>query len=373
MDNASRYIQARFVTVLGAVKNIILAALKIVFGIAGHSHALFADGVHSLSDLFIDVMVLVASRFGSKDADSDHPYGHGRIETAVTLLLAFVLAAAGVGIIVDAGFEIYNARTPVQPAFYVIYIAAFSVLLNEILYFYTRRTGECIQSALLITNAWHHRSDSASSLVVLIGVGCAWLGLKTFDAIGAVIVGLMVIKMAWQFGWNSIRELVDTGLDDGALEKIQKIITSVPGVRHVHQLRTRSVGGRIFLDVHIQVDSKISVSEGHYIGQQVHFSVEDAMPVVADVTVHVDPEDDEISAPSRYLPSRQELLLLLKQHWAELIAPERIERATLHYLAGKISIELVLPQAMFDASLVEQLQLAIKNVPAVASVQIFYR
>lgn len=373
MDNASRYIQARFATVSGAVKNITLAVLKIIFGITGHSHALFADGVHSLSDLLIDVMVLVASRFGSKAADSDHPYGHGRIETAVTLLLAFVLAAAGVGIIVDAGFEIYGSRTPVQPDFYVIYVAAFSVLLNEILYFYTRRTGERIRSTLLITNAWHHRSDSASSLVVLIGVVCAWLGMKTFDAIAAVIVGLMIIKMAWQFGWNSIRELVDTGLDDDTLEKIQNIITSVPGVRHVHQLRTRSVGGQIFLDVHIQVDSKISVSEGHHIGQQVHFDVQEAMPMVADVTVHIDPEDDEVSAPSRYLPTREELMVLLKQHWTKLIAPEFIESATLHYLAGKISIELVLPQAMFDSSLEEKLQHAIKSVPAVTSVQIFYR
>lgn len=373
MDNASRYIQARFVTLLGAAKNITLAVLKVIFGIAGHSHALFADGVHSLSDLLIDAMVLVASRFGSKAADSDHPYGHGRIETAVTLLLAFVLAAAGVGIIVDAGFEIYGTLSPVRPDFYVIYVAAFSVLLNEILYFYTRRAGERIRSTLLITNAWHHRSDSASSLVVLIGVACAWLGMKTFDAIAAVIVGLMIIKMAWQFGWNSIRELVDTGLDDDTLEKIQKILTSVAGVRQVHQLRTRSVGGRIFLDVHIQVDSKISVSEGHHIGQQVHFNVQEEMPMVADVTVHIDPEDDEVSAPSRHLPVREELMVLLKQRWAKLIAPEIIESATLHYLAGKISIELVVPQIMFDPSLVEQLHQAIKSIPAVISVQIFYR
>lgn len=373
MDNASRYIQARFVTLLGGLKNAVLAALKIFFGIAGHSHALFADGLHSLSDLLIDGMVLLASRFGSKAADHDHPYGHGRIETAVTVLLAFVLAAAGIGIIVDAGFEIYGTRAPVQPNFYVIYIALFSVIINEVLYFYTRRAGERIRSNLLITNAWHHRSDSVSSLVVLVGVGCAWLGLKKFDAIAAVVVGMMIVKMAWQFGWSSIRELVDTGLDDAYVARLQQVIKTVPGVAAVHQLRTRSVGGAIFLDVHIMVDSTISVSEGHYIGQQVHFCVQKEMPIVTDVTVHVDPEDDEVSAPSRDLPCRDELVAELKQRWQGLVAPEIIEAVKLHYLAGKITVELVLPQALSIPSLVEQLQQAIKDLPAVNAVQVFYR
>lgn len=373
MDNTSRYTQARFITLLGAAKNILLSFLKIFFGITGHSHALLADGVHSLADLLIDGMVLIASRFGSKAADSDHPYGHGRIETAFTFLLAFILMLTGVGIIVDAGNEIFEARSLVQPNFYVLYVALFSVLINEVLYLYTRRVGEKIHSNLLITNAWHHRSDSLSSLVVLVGVGCAWFGLKKFDAIAAVIVGCMIIKMAWEFAWKSVRELVDTGLDDADVVKLEQIIKAVPGVVAIHQLRTRLVGGAIFLDVHIQVNSMISVSEGHYISQQVHFRVQKAVSKIKDVTVHVDPEDDEVEAPSYNLPSREALVGTLKQRWQGLLTDELIDSVLLHYLAGKITIELILPSTMAVPNFVEQLQQAITDITAVTVVKVSYR
>jgi len=377
MENAVRYSQARFMTLLGGAKNAFLALLKIAFGITGNSHALFADGIHSLSDLLIDGMVLIASRFGSKEADHDHPYGHGRIETAITVVLAFVLAFAGLGIVIDAGYEIYGTRMPVQPSLYVMAVALLSVLLNEILYVYTKRTGERIHSKLLITNAWHHRSDSASSLVVLIGVGCAWFGLKTFDALAAVIVGVMIIKMAWTFGWNSVRELVDTGLDDETVAQIRDVIIAVPGVVEAHQLRTRSVGGLIFLDLHILVDPTISVSEGHYIGHQVHCRVQNEIPGVADVIVHVDPEDDEQSAPSQNLPTRLEITALLKACWQTILTHDIIENVKLHYLAGKIFIELVLSADIFPFSerehLLARLKAAVADKPEIAMIKIYYQ
>jgi cation diffusion facilitator family transporter len=377
MDTPTRYTESRRVTIMGGVKNIFLATIKIIFGITGHSHALLADGIHSLSDLLIDGLVLIASRFGSKAADHEHPYGHGRIETAATVLLAFILSLAGVGIIWDASLEVFGARVATRPDFYVMVIALLSVIINEILYRYTRRVGERVGSKLLITNAWHHRSDSASSLIVLIGVAGAWLGFMKLDAAAAVIVGLMIVKMAAQFGWSSICELVDTGLDDVTLEKIKQTIVAVHGVRALHQLRTRSVAGSIFLDVHILVDPLISVSEGHFIGQQVHVGLLQHVSGVTDVTVHVDPEDDEVMAPSRDLPSRAEIIILLKQHWHDLIKTSYIEKVVLHYLGGKVHVELRLPCELMrnpeEADrLLARLRTAIADVEIISTVSVYF-
>lgn len=373
----TRYSQVRKITLLGGAKNIFLAVIKIIFGITGHSHALFADGIHSLSDLIIDGLVLIASRFGSKAADSDHPYGHGRIETAATVLLAIILSMAGIGIIIDAGMEVFGLRTPVKPNLYVIGIALLSVVINEVLYYATRRVGQRIQSNLLLTNAAHHRSDSATSLIVVIGVAGAWLGFERLDAIAAVLVGCMIIKMAVQFGWHSIRELVDTGLDEQILTTIKNCINSVPGVCELHQLRTRLLAGNIFLDVHIIVDPKLSVSEGHYIGQQVHVRLLKDIPNIADVIVHIDPEDDEINAPSRELPSRQEIVTELQKRWHALIPSESFDTITLHYLAGAISLELRLPLSAFDSlgqaeQLTSKLRNAISDMPVIVSIQILF-
>jgi cation diffusion facilitator family transporter len=343
MKSSDRYLESQRIALLGGVKNAFLSIIKIVFGITGHSHALLADGLHSLSDLLIDGLVLIASRVGSKAADEEHPYGHGRIETAATVLLSFILSVAGIAIIYDAGKEIFSVRVPTPPDFYVLLIALFSVLINEGLYRYTRFVGEKLNSNLLITNAWHHRSDSASSLVVLIGAGGAWLGFYSLDAIAAVIVGAMIIKMAWQFGLTSVRELVDTAQDESVVEQIKKIMMGVSGVRAVHQLRTRTVGGAIFLDVHVLVDPTISVSEGHFISQQVHFQLMREISKIADVTVHIDPEDDETMTPSRDLPTRDEIKLLLQERWKNFVDENAIEKIVLHYLGGKVFIEIRLP------------------------------
>lgn len=385
MEAETRYQETRRVALLGAAKNSVLAALKIFFGIVGHSHALFADGIHSLSDLLIDNLVLIASRFGSKAADHDHPYGHGRIETAATVLLALVLILAGAGIIGDAIQEIIEARLPTKPSLYVFFVAFFSMLINEVLYHYTRHAGLRIRSNLLVTNAWHHRSDSATSIVVLLGVAAAWFGFGKCDAIAAVIVGLMIIYMGWQFGWSSLRELVDTGLDDELVEKIKRIIQAAPGVGAVHQLRTRLVGGQIFLDVHILVDSMISVSEGHYIAQKVTGYLLRDIPDIADITVHIDPEDDEIlsDAAANYLPDRQQLVTLLQQHWQNVFIEDikisdYLADMTLHYLAGKIAINLYLPVQCISANaqenqvLRQRLQSELHDLPFINSVKLFF-
>ncbi|MDQ8039237.1 MAG: cation diffusion facilitator family transporter [Rickettsiella sp.] len=371
-ENA-RYQQVRSVGLWGGVKNIFLALFKIIFGITGHSHALFADGIHSLSDLLVDSVVIVASKFGSKAADEDHPYGHGRIETAATVFLALVLAAAAFGIIYDAVFNLIFSHITAKPATYVLWIAVGSIGLNEALYYWTKQIAMQTKSKLLMSNAWHHRSDSASSLAVALAVMGASLGFPKLDALAAIVVGLMILKIAWDFGWHSIRELVDTVANVDDTEKIKLFIKALPGVKTIHQLRTRSIAGSIFCDVHVLVDPQLSVSEGHYIGQAVESRLTEAFPDITDVTVHIDTEDDEVTNPSYHLPHRAALQALLEQAWHDLIPASAINTATLHYKNGNITIELKLPLPFSNqTNLLHELKKIMDSETFIKDIKLFY-
>lgn len=332
-----RYQQAKKVTLIGAVTNALLGVIKLIGGITYHSHALTADGIHSFSDLVTDVMVIFASKFGSQRADSSHPYGHQRIETAATLLLALLLALTGFGIAWDAIDELIHGFHN-SPAKITLLIALCSVLFNEILFHYTRYVGHQIQSSLIIANAWHHRSDAFSSLIVAIGISGSFMGFPYLDAIAAIVVGFMIIKMGLTYGWSSVKELVDTAVEPELLKEIKAIIKQVDGVQRIHQLRSRLMGGNILIDVHILVSPFISVSEGHFIAQHVHHILMKQFKRINDVIVHVDPEDDEINCPSIHLPNRKmlenTLLNLCKQQFPN------IQYWTLHYLDGNMHIDL---------------------------------
>ncbi len=341
MSHRDRYWQAKKVTLIGAVVNALLGVIKLIGGFLFHSHALVADGVHSFSDLITDVMVLFASKYGSLDADDAHPYGHQRIETAATLFLSLLLILAGSGIAWDSLDELMNG-THTIPNWLSLPIICISIVANESLFHYTRHVGKKIQSQLIIANAWHHRSDAASSAVVLLGLIGSIAGYVYLDAIAAVIVGVMIIKMGWDYGWNSVRELVDTGVNPELLKQIEQVIQSVPGVQKIHQLRSRFMGGDVYIDVHILVSPKISVSEGHYIAQHVHNLLVDEIESVRDVIVHVDPEDDEVCSPSLHLPSRR----VLKEKLLNEVHTDFPEILfwNLHYLDGKISIDIACSQ-----------------------------
>lgn len=349
MDAERRYSAAKRVTLLGGASNFLLAIIKIVIGIIGLSHALFADGVHSLADLITDALVLAASRVGSKDADHDHQYGHRRIETAATTALALLLLLAGASIIYDASIHILHGDTE-APKFYVLGVALFTMAAKEGLFRYTLYIAKKTQSLLLEANAWHHRTDAAASTVVLIGITGALLGYHFLDAIAAVIVGLMIIKMGGSFAWSSISELVDTAATPTQLTEINAVILSVPGVNMVHQLRTRSMGGNVLVDVHIMVDSDLSVSEGHYIASRVHHLLEQKLSYVNDVTIHVDAEDDEEAAPNLHLPPRKQVVDELMACWQGCPDCARINKIKLHYLSGKINVEIYLPAEGLDNS-----------------------
>ena len=332
-----RYWQARKVTLIGAVINALLGFIKLIGGIFFHSHALVADGFHSFSDLITDVMVLFASKYGSQDADDKHPYGHQRIETAATLLLALVLILVGIGIAWDSLSEVIH-KNHTMPGWLSLPIALLSILANEGLFHYTQRIGKLIRSDLIIANAWHHRSDAASSIVVLVGLLGSLAGFIYLDAVAAIVVGCLIINMGWTYGWNSVKELVDTGVQPEVIKTIESIIVHVDGVHKIHQLRTRMMGRDIFVDVHVLVSPFISVSEGHFIAQHVHHALMNTLELVKDVTVHVDPEDDEISCPSIDLPSRSRIEHDLLWPWSRDY-PD-IQSWTLHYLDGTLIIDL---------------------------------
>ncbi|HFD2311437.1 TPA: cation diffusion facilitator family transporter, partial [Legionella pneumophila] len=332
-----RYWQAKKVTLIGAFINALLGVVKMVGGFLYHSHALIADGVHSISDLITDVMVVFASKYGSVSADDSHPYGHQRIETAATLLLSLLLILAGCGIAWDALDELLKSDHT-MPNWLSIPIVCFSIIANEALFHYTRHVGKKISSQLITANAWHHRSDAASSIVVLIGLIGSLAGLVYLDAIAAVIVSLMIIKMGWSYGWNSVKELVDTAVDAELFSQIERVIQSIDGVKRIHQLRSRFMGSDVLIDVHILVSPKISVSEGHYIAQHVHHTLVKEIDCVKDVIVHVDPEDDEISCPSLHLPNRA----ILQEKFFNDIRHDfpQILFWNIHYLNGKMSLDI---------------------------------
>ncbi len=334
------------VTLVGAAINVVLAAGKLVFGVVAQSQALVADGIHSFSDLVSDVLVWYGARHGSQEADEDHPYGHARIETAVTVGLGLLLIAIGVGIMTDAVHRLFDTRRLLHPGMLALVVAALSVLAKEWLYHYTVRAAKKVRSNLLKANAWHHRSDAISSVVVIVGVAGTMAGLDYLDALAAAFVALMVAKIGWDLGWQSIKELVDTGLEVERVEAIRSTIINVQGVQALHMLRTRRMGADALVDVHILVHPKCSVSEGHQIAEAVRARVVRDVEEVTDVMVHIDPENDEVRPVNTKLPLRDEVIERLRGQWAHIEEAARIEKITLHYLRGRVQVEVVLPLAV---------------------------
>ncbi|MBK5929364.1 cation diffusion facilitator family transporter [Halochromatium salexigens] len=364
-------------TLVGAITNLLLSAIKIAAGWIGQSHALIADGIHSLSDLLSDLLVWFAGHKAGKAPDAEHPYGHGRFETVATLVLGFLLLAVALGIGWDAAQRLFQPQALLQPGPIALYAAGFSILIKEALYWYTRAYGVRVRSDLLIANAWHHRSDAISSIVVLIGVAGTLAGLPYLDAIASVLVAVMIAKIAWDLGASATRELVDTGLDPERLREISRIIRRSTGVRDVHMLRTRTLGGNTSADVHVLVDPDISVSEGHAISVLVQERLMETIDRMSDVIVHIDPEDDESATPTKGLPMRTEILERLDQYWRPIPEALTRKRVLLHYLDGAITVDLFFPLRTFvDESstrqLHQRLRAALEDDPDIAEVRLYY-
>jgi len=341
--DTQRYHVIRKVTLIGAASNVVLAIAQFAFGVLGHSQALIADGIHSLSDLVTDILGVFGAKHASRAADAEHPYGHGRIEAVVTVALGMVLTFAATFIMFDATRRLFEPQRLLQPDWTVLAVAAVSVAVKEMMYRYTLRIARAIRSGLLQTNAWHHRSDALSSIIVIVGVGGTMSGLNYLDAIAAIGVAVMIARVGLTQAWAAVQELIDQGLDAEHVANIRSKILAESGVRELHLLRTRRVGGNAFVDVHILVDPRLSVSEAHQISEAVRVRLIAEIDEVSDVTIHIDPEDDLIAKPSTGLPPREVVLATLKQHWAAIPQAAQLHDTTLHYLDGKIHVDLALP------------------------------
>jgi cation diffusion facilitator family transporter len=339
---------ARRTTYASISLNSVLTAAQIVVGIFAHSQALIADGVHSLADLVSDFVVLFATRRGAVAPDEDHNYGHNRYETVASLFLGALLIAVGAGMLWRAAERITNLQD-VPPVHVSALIVAIVVLVSkEALFRYMLREAERVRSAMLISNAWHARSDAASSLVVAIGIIGSMAGWRLLDPIAAAIVGFMVARMGWTFGWDALQDLSDRALDHAETDKLRALLTSTPGVRDVHDLRTRKMGDLAIVDAHILVDPMISVSEGHYIAESARARLLKSSRVI-DALIHVDPENDALNPPPRHLPTRavasEAVRLALS---AQNLSCDSLN---LHYLSDGFDIDIMLPASLNEGDL----------------------
>jgi cation diffusion facilitator family transporter len=340
-ENARKKVTQR-VALVGMGVNIVLVIAQIIGGILTHSQALIADAMHTLSDLVGDVIVLFASHHAGKKADANHPYGHGRIETLATVVLGLLLSGVAVVIFLKAWARLTGDAPAVLPDASAMWFAALAIVGKEGLYQYTVRVAKKIRSPMLKASAWHHRSDALSSILVLAAIAGAQLGYVWLDAVAALIIAVMIFYMALKLLLESTSELVDTGLSTEEAQKITDYIHTLSGVEDVHMLRTRKMGGNVFADAHIQVASHISVSEGHKIAEYVTKQLEQHFPEVTDVTVHIDPEDDEVIESSYELPNRPEVLAALKADARTQNLWGSISRIVMHYLDDKIELEVYL-------------------------------
>ena len=332
--------------------NVALSIAQILVGWLAHSHSLLVDGFHSFSDLLSDVLVLFVARHSIKAADENHPYGHARLETLATLALGLMLVAVGAGFLYSAGEKALHLGEAPPVGMTALYVALGALAAKEWLFRYMLRAAKKANSAMLIANAWHSRSDAASSLVVAIGIGGSLLGFVYADLLAAAIVGALIVKMGWTFSRDALEELVDHGADADQIAEIRQVIRQTAGVMDLHELRTRRMADRILVDAHVHVAPRISVSEGHRIAERVRANVCRSCREVLDVLVHIDPEDDRVAhAPAGDADLSRERL----EQWVETesarvwgrgqLAPERVQ---LHYLNGQVEVEVMLPPAPND-------------------------
>ena len=335
-------------SVILALSNAFLALLQIVVAYMSSSHALFADAMHTFSDLFFDIITYFAGLFGSLPPDKLQPYGYRRLETMTAILLAMFLTSLGVGILYSTWLGI-GANVDVISE-YVVLCSLVSIVLNEALYRYTRLQAESIRSQLLMASATHQRSDALSSVVVFLSACLDVYGLANdTDYYGAIFIGLMIIKMGGRICVEGLRELMDAGMDSDQIATVQTFIESFSGIEGLHLLRSRKMAGDVYMDVHVITEPYISVSEGHYIGEKLRQALKEEYKHIADITVHIDPEDDEdhhntpVEYPDRSIVIKDLLTAGVVDSASKINnCVLRYERLSIHYINQEVQLELLL-------------------------------
>ena len=291
MTNADNYEKtAMKVSIVSVIWNLLLSAGKLFAGIFANSGAMISDAVHSASDVFSTIIVMIGVKISGKDSDNDHPYGHERLECVAAIILATVLAATGIGIGYGAVVKIMAGDYNVEmPGILALVAAVVSILVKELMFWYTRYYAKQIDSRALMADAWHHRSDSLSSIGALIGIIGARLGFGIMEPLASVVICIFIEKAAYDIFMDAVNKMVDKSCDDETMEKIKACAMNIPGVENIDLLRTRVFGNKIYVDMEIAADGNKTLDETHAVAERVHDAIEQEFPKVKHIMVHVNP------------------------------------------------------------------------------------
>ena len=366
--------EATQVTVVGMCLDISLSLLKIFGGLFAQSFALVTDGIHSLTDAITDIFVLIVTRISQSAPDQEHPFGHGRFEALGTITMALVFFVTAAVLLFDSFSRLNSGVSLSTPAWWSLLIAAISIASKEWIYHFTMRVANKLNSSLLKANAWHSRSDAISSIAVFIGLIGAQLGYLWMDTLAAIFVALLIAKIAWELCCESLKELVDTAIPLAEQLKIQQSLLNLAGIHRVHGLRSRRSGGKVILEVELAVDPRISVSEGHQLGEAASEMLTTKFPEINDVIVHID-TDNEAHCCDPRLPLRPALIQSIEQAWPRDLPIEAIEKIDLHYLNKNIEIDIYLSKSLLQkhslshlSSLISQ---ALGHLDSVSNIRLY--
>ena len=333
------------VTWLGLFANLILAIAKGFIGTIAHSSALIADAGHSVSDLLSDSITLWAVHMAGVPKDKNHPYGHGKFETVGTFIVAIFLLLTGVGV---AWHVLNKIDTPEVPGTAALWMAAIAICFKEALFHVTRMVGRRSGSRVLLANAWHHRSDAISSVAALVGIGGAQWGIPLMDPIAGVLVAGLIIKTGIDIGYESIRELTDEIVEEEVISELGHILAEIDGVDHFHEMRARRMGPQLLVDLHIEVDSMMSISAAHQVAERVRLRILDELPAVNEVLVHVDAEDDFVESKGGIEETKDIVLMRpqteiesdVKKILTEIPEIQGITHIYCHYLNQELTVQV---------------------------------
>jgi len=351
------------ITLLGLIANLILAILKGFIGLISNSSALIADAGHSFSDLLSDGITLWAVRMSNIPKDKNHPYGHGKFETVGTFFVSIMLIFTGIGI---AWHVLNKLDSPEVPGIISLWMAAIAIVVKEGLFHITRAISKKTGSKILLANAWHHRSDAISSVAAFIGIGGSQLGVPLMDPLAGVLVSGLIIKTGIDIGYESIRELTDETVEENVIIELGKIMNSIEGVEHYHEMRVRKMGPHLLVDLHIQVDSMMSISAAHQVAERVRLTILKKLPAVNEVLVHVDAEDDFAEEKEVGIPA--DTTLMRPQNKIENDVKKAIEQVPeiqgithiyCHYLGKKLTVQV---------NIILNSELRISNAQEIASI-----
>ena len=332
------------ITLLGLIANLFLAILKGFIGFISNSSALIADAGHSFSDLLSDGITLWAVKMSNIPKDKNHPYGHGKFETVGTFFVSIMLIFTGIGI---AWHVLNKLDSPEVPGIISLWMAAIAIVVKEGLFHITRVISKKTGSKILLANAWHHRSDAISSVAALIGIGGSQMGVPLMDPLAGVLVAGLIIKTGINIGYESIKELTDERVEEDVIIELSKIMNSIEGVDHYHEMRARKMGPHLLVDLHIQVESMMSISAAHQVAERVRLTILNKLPAVNEVLVHVDAEDDFLEEKGVRIPIENVLMRPqnkiendVKETISEIPEILGITHIYCHYLNKKLTVQV---------------------------------